>query len=115
MITLENNNISMGDVDDWHATQRREEEVRSTRTRCYRFLNSEATLVSCWERSHLKMRTGWLRSEATAVLGSTLLDIHNYIPVEPRVVLKMTPKPSPRGTRIAATRPTATTRAWKKA
>lgn len=61
-------------VEDWNSTQRAE-DIESFKAKIYKFLNSEATLVSCWERSHLRARKGWLRSEATAVVGSTLLDI----------------------------------------
>ncbi|KAF7506296.1 hypothetical protein GJ744_011869 [Endocarpon pusillum] len=57
--------------DEW-----RTEEVQSYKEKICHFLNSEAMLVSCWERRLSKARKGWLRSEATSVLGSTLLDIH---------------------------------------
>lgn len=39
----------------------------------YWFRNAEGTLIPCWERAHAEARKGWLRSEATAVLASTLL------------------------------------------
>ncbi len=105
VITLENDTYDPDETEDWRATERREEEIGIYKSKIYHFLNAEATLVSCWERSHLKMRSGWLRSEATAVLGSTLLDIHNYIPIEPKLTPKMNPqmmtptKPHPRSPR----------------
>jgi hypothetical protein len=40
-----------------------------------KFLNSEATIVPCWERDHSKALRGWLRSEVTSVVASTLLDL----------------------------------------
>jgi hypothetical protein len=67
------------DTEDWRASAQKAEEVELYKEKLYRFLNSEATLVSCWERSHIEVRKGWLRSEATAVLGSTLLDIHSAL------------------------------------
>jgi hypothetical protein len=39
------------------------------------FMNSEATIVPCWEREHSKALKGWLRSEVTAVVASTLLQL----------------------------------------
>ncbi|KAJ8133220.1 hypothetical protein O1611_g403 [Lasiodiplodia mahajangana] len=69
----------------------REEEVAMYKNKVYRFLNSEVTLIPCWERSPTKMRSGWLQSEAAAVHGSTLLDIHSKIPV----ISKVSPKSSP--------------------
>jgi hypothetical protein len=39
------------------------------------FLTAEVSLVPCWERSNSASRRGFLLSEATAVLGSTILDI----------------------------------------
>ena len=51
----------------------RDEEISTHKARIYRFLNSEGTLVPCWERAHTVARKGFLRSEANAVLASTLL------------------------------------------
>ncbi len=53
--------------------EEREQEISTYKSKIYQFLNSEGTLVPCWERAHTKARKGWLRSEATAVLASTLL------------------------------------------
>ncbi|KAI1154425.1 hypothetical protein F4825DRAFT_472164 [Nemania diffusa] len=73
----------------------REEEVAMYKNKVYRFLNSEVTLIPCWERSPTKMRSGWLQSEAAAVHGSTLLDIHNRIPVIPKLSPKNSPQTGP--------------------
>jgi hypothetical protein len=51
------------------------EEVEKFRSKFCEFLTSEATLVPCWERINLTARRGWLHSEATSVLASTLLEI----------------------------------------
>ncbi|RYP68934.1 hypothetical protein DL770_008350 [Monosporascus sp. CRB-9-2] len=61
--------------DKWGAKERREEEVESYKQKLCKFLNSEATLVPCWERTHSKASQGLLHAEATSVLASTLLDI----------------------------------------
>ncbi len=50
-----------------------EEEIESFKQKMYWFRNAEGTIVPCWERAHSEARKGWLRSEATAVLASTLL------------------------------------------
>lgn len=42
------------------------------------FLTSEATLLPCWERTHMTARRGWLRAEATSIIASTLLEL--YLP-----------------------------------
>lgn len=39
------------------------------------FLASDASLVPCWVRSSSAARKGWLPSEATSVLATTLIDI----------------------------------------
>jgi hypothetical protein len=41
----------------------------------FEFMNSEATIVPCWEREHSKAFKGWLHSEVTAVVASTLLEL----------------------------------------
>ncbi|ERF69363.1 hypothetical protein EPUS_09270 [Endocarpon pusillum Z07020] len=66
--------------------ERKAEEVQSYKQKLCHFLNSEAMVVSCWERTHSKARKGWLRSEATSVLGSTLLDIHQKMSGPQKVV-----------------------------
>lgn len=50
-------------------------EEESFRQRICIFLNAEGILIPCWERAHAKARRGWLHSEATAVVASTLLTI----------------------------------------
>jgi hypothetical protein len=52
-----------------------EEEVEHFRRKLYPFLTSEASLTPCWERNTLSARRGFLRSEATAILASTIVDI----------------------------------------
>ena len=52
-----------------------EVEVEHYRNKFYPFLTSEASLNPCWERNGSSARQGFLRSEATAVLASTILDI----------------------------------------
>lgn len=64
------------DNQDWRAKEHTKEEIESYKQRIYSFRNAEGTLISCWERAHAKAREGWLRSEATAVLASTLLNIN---------------------------------------
>jgi hypothetical protein len=61
------------DSQDWRTKEHTKEEIESYKWKIYCFLNAEGTLVPCWERAHAKARKGWLRSEATAVLASTLL------------------------------------------
>lgn len=63
------------DPEDWRTTQQRIEEIETYKMRLCQFVNSEATLTSCWDRSPLQARTGWLNSEASAVVASTLLDL----------------------------------------
>jgi hypothetical protein len=53
--------------EDWN------EEIATLKKRIYLFQNTEGTLVPSWERAHAKVRDGWLHSEATSVLASTLL------------------------------------------
>lgn len=50
-------------------------EVEHYRKKFYPFLTTEASLMPCWERNNSSARRGFLRSEATAVLASTILDI----------------------------------------
>ncbi|KAH8898616.1 hypothetical protein GQ53DRAFT_877592 [Thozetella sp. PMI_491] len=49
------------------------------KNRVSNFLNNEATLVPSWERDHLKALQSWLRSEASSVVASTLLDLRQKI------------------------------------
>ncbi|KAH7378145.1 hypothetical protein BKA64DRAFT_250577 [Cadophora sp. MPI-SDFR-AT-0126] len=51
------------------------QEVESYRERLCDFITAESSVVPCWERTDLATRRGWLRSEATSVLGATLLEI----------------------------------------
>ncbi|KAK4210373.1 hypothetical protein QBC37DRAFT_322240 [Rhypophila decipiens] len=57
------------------AREEAEMEVEHYRKKFYPFLTSEASLMPCWERNNSSARRGFLRSEATAVLASTILDI----------------------------------------
>ena len=57
------------------ARKETEEQVEHYRKKFYPFLTSEASLTPCWERNNSSARRGFLRSEATAVLGSTLIDM----------------------------------------
>jgi hypothetical protein len=63
-------------LKDRKARDRIKEEEDSCKQNIYRFLNAEGTLMPCWEREHARAREGWLRSESTAVLASTLLTVH---------------------------------------
>lgn len=58
---------------DHRTKQHTKEEADTVKQRIYGFLNAEGTLVPCWERAHAKARKGWLRSEATSVVATTLL------------------------------------------
>jgi hypothetical protein len=60
---------------EWRTEGHAKAEEENFRQRICTFLNAEGTLVPCWERAHAKARMGWLRSEATAVVASTLLTI----------------------------------------
>jgi len=59
---------------DWRTVEQKAEEVESFKAKIFQFLNSEGSLVPCWERSHRRARREWVHSEASAVLASTLLD-----------------------------------------
>lgn len=50
-------------------------EAEGFRQNICNFLNAEGTLIPCWERAHAKYRKGWLRSEATSVVATTLVII----------------------------------------
>lgn len=60
---------------DWRTREHTHTEATDFRERISNFLNAEGTLIPCWERAHAKYRRGWLRSEATSVVGTTLLVI----------------------------------------
>jgi hypothetical protein len=64
------------DLQDWRTKEHTREEIELYKQKIYRFRNAEGTLVSCWERAHARAHEGWLRSEATAVVASTLLIIN---------------------------------------
>ncbi|KAI0552484.1 hypothetical protein F4679DRAFT_534257 [Xylaria curta] len=95
VLTLESESEYVKATKDYRGHETREEEVVVFKNKVYRFLNSEATLIPCWERSPTKMRSGWLQSEAAAVHGSTLLDIHSRIPVKPKLRPKTSPQTDP--------------------
>lgn len=65
------------DLDDMQEEERARirAEVEMYRGKFSKFLTSDATLVPCWERTNLVARRGWLRSEASSVLASTLIEI----------------------------------------
>ncbi|KAF2795644.1 hypothetical protein K505DRAFT_381972 [Melanomma pulvis-pyrius CBS 109.77] len=69
-------NLERYSQDDWRTLTQKAEEVESFKNKLCHFINSEGTLVPCWERSHLKARQGWIHSEASSVVASTLLDMH---------------------------------------
>ncbi|RYP71045.1 hypothetical protein DL769_004758 [Monosporascus sp. CRB-8-3] len=68
-------NLEKYDPEDPEKRERWVEEVNEFKSKSCEFLTSEASLVPCWERTNPAARCGWIRSEATAVLGSTLMDI----------------------------------------
>jgi hypothetical protein len=69
-------NLDESDSQDWRTKEHRKGEVESYKRKICRFLNGEGTLVPCWERAHAKTRKGWLRSETTAVVGTTILAMY---------------------------------------
>ncbi|KAF2471305.1 uncharacterized protein BDR25DRAFT_368108 [Lindgomyces ingoldianus] len=75
--------------EDRKTLEQKAEEVELYKKKCH-FINSEATLVPCWERSHLKARQGWIHSEASSVLASTLLDLHEKCLYDPSCCVKST-------------------------
>jgi hypothetical protein len=68
--------LEIKDSPDSRSQEHSKEEIESFKQKIYHFRNAEGTLIPCWERAHAKARKGWLRSEATAVLASTLLMIN---------------------------------------
>jgi hypothetical protein len=60
---------------DWRTREHTHSEAEGFRKDICTFLNAEGTLIPCWERAHAKYRKGWLRSEATPVVGTTLIII----------------------------------------
>ncbi|KAI3318914.1 hypothetical protein HD806DRAFT_510372 [Xylariaceae sp. AK1471] len=50
-------------------------EIESFRSKFCPFLTTEGSILSTWERKYSNRRHGWLRSETTCVVASTLLDI----------------------------------------
>ncbi|KAK0101193.1 hypothetical protein ONS96_006414 [Cadophora gregata f. sp. sojae] len=61
--------------NDGRSSDEKMQEVESYRERLCDFITAESSVVPCWERTDLATRRGWLRSEATSVLGATLLEI----------------------------------------
>lgn len=55
------------------------EKFEQLKTRLCHFLNSEGTVVPCWERAYSNASRGWLRSEATAIVAYTLVDINDKL------------------------------------
>jgi len=68
-------NLEKCDADNLAVREQWGEEVEKFRSKFCEFLTSEATIIPCWERANLTARRGWLRSESTSVLASTLLEI----------------------------------------
>lgn len=95
VLTLESESEYVKATKYVRGNETRQDEVALYKNKVYRFLNSEATLIPSWERSPTRMRLGWLQSEAAAVHGSTLLDIHNRIPVIPKLSPKISPQVGP--------------------
>jgi hypothetical protein len=60
---------------DWRTEEHTKAEAEIFRQKICTFLNAEGTLVPSWERAHAKARKAWLRSEASAVVASTLVNI----------------------------------------
>ncbi|KAE9364857.1 hypothetical protein N431DRAFT_474422 [Stipitochalara longipes BDJ] len=52
------------------------EDIECYKQKIRGFFNGEGTLIPCWERAHTKARKGWLSSEASAVLATTILAAH---------------------------------------
>ncbi|GAP93397.1 putative magnesium transport protein [Rosellinia necatrix] len=50
-------------------------EIERFRQKFCPFLTTEGTILSTWERKYPTQHKGWLRSEVTCVIASTLLDI----------------------------------------
>jgi len=53
--------------------ERTSSSPRSSIQRISSFLNVEGTLTACWERDHESENGGWLQSETSAVVATTLL------------------------------------------
>jgi len=65
-------------AEEEDAKEKCREEVEKYRRKFCKFLTSDASLVPCWERTDMMAQRGWLRSEATSVLASTLIEICQY-------------------------------------
>lgn len=60
---------------DWRANVHTREESEAYRRKIRSFMNAEGTLIPCWERAHAQARKGFLRSETTAVVVTSLTTI----------------------------------------
>ncbi len=67
--------LEKAELDDGRVIAENAESFEEYRRKLCEFMNSEATIVPCWEREHSKAFKGWLRSEVTAVVGTTLLQL----------------------------------------
>ncbi|KLU80931.1 hypothetical protein MAPG_00027 [Magnaporthiopsis poae ATCC 64411] len=67
-----------GVMDEWML-----KKANECKSRLLLFLDAEGALISSWDREDHKARRGILRSEATAVVASTLLDLQS-IPLRDR-------------------------------
>ncbi|OIW25527.1 hypothetical protein CONLIGDRAFT_684081 [Coniochaeta ligniaria NRRL 30616] len=71
--------LEMGDSEDGVPVNYKVEKFDELKTRLCHFLNTEGTVVPCWERAYSNARRGWLRSETTAVVASKLVDMNEKI------------------------------------
>jgi len=80
---------------DWRTKDHIAEEVDSYKRKLFRFLNAEGTLIPTWERAHTLARKGFLRSESTAVVASTLLALYCRSMSDQPAASESTGMPSP--------------------
>jgi hypothetical protein len=85
--------LENAELDDWRTMVENAEDFEGYKRKLCEFLNSEATLVPCWERDHSKALRGWLHSEATSVVASTLLDLRGKEMQPKKMKPKLKPKP----------------------
>jgi hypothetical protein len=65
-------------LQDWNTKKHNKEEAEEYKARIRRFLNSEGTLNPSWERAYPQARQSWLRSEATAVVATTIVTVMTH-------------------------------------
>jgi hypothetical protein len=54
------------------------DEIESIKRSLYAFVNAEGTISPSWERSSARSGRGWLLSEATAILATTMLVMNGW-------------------------------------